>query len=347
MRASNVRFSLGLERFSGFYLWAAFIVVFGVWKPDLFLTQATVHLVASSQAISAIIAIALVVPLAAGLYDLSLGAVANLSAIIATTMQSNHHQSMGLAIAVAIAVSVVIGAVNGFFVVVARVSSFIVTLAMATVVGAVLTIISGAGQPNPPTSTTWTQLTQTTVFGFQIVVLYLLVIGLIVWWLMEHTPAGRYLYAIGDNADVARLSGIRVGKWTWFALIVSSTLSGLAGVFYASLSGPSLTFGAALLLPAFAAAFLGSTQFTPGKINVWGAVLAVYVLATGVAGLQLVTSVQWLNDMFDGAALLLAVSFAIWRQRRAVDRAPQRRPVRLSWRLSRSANRPRQSASSS
>jgi ribose transport system permease protein len=75
-----------------------------------------------------------------------------------------------------------------------------------------------------------------------------------------------------------------------------------------------------MLLPAFAAAFLGSTQLKPGRFNVWGTLLAVYVLATGVKGLQLVTGVQWLNDMFNGVALVGAVGFAVWRQRAAARR---------------------------
>ena len=108
-----------------------------------------------------------------------------------------------------------------------------------------------------------------------------------------------------------------MGRWTWLSLIASSTICGAAGVLYASLSGPSLEFGAGLLLPAYAAAFLGSTQLQPGRFNVWGTVIAVYVLATGVKGLQLVTSVQWLSDMFNGVALIAAVAFAVWRQRRA------------------------------
>lgn len=89
---------------------------------------------------------------------------------------------------------------------------------------------------------------------------------------------------------------------------------GIAGIFYASLNGPSLTFEPAMLLPAFAAAFLGSTQLTPGRFNVWGTLIAVYVLAIGVKGLQLVTGVQWANNMFNGVALIVAVAFAVWRQ---------------------------------
>ena len=260
--------------------------------------------------------IAVLIPLATGVFDLSVGATVNISAIVVAILQTRDHQGIAVSIAVAIAVGLVIGIVNGFLVVVLHLNSFIATLGMATVVGAVQEIISAESQPLPPTSSAWLNMTQYQVFGFQIVFVYMLILALIVWWVMAVTPVGRYMFAVGGNAEAARLSGIRVGKWTWWSLIASATISGLAGVFYASLSGPSLTFGAGLLLPAFAAAFLGSTQLTPGRFNVWGTVLAVYVLAIGVKGLQLVSGVQWANDMFNGVALIIAVAFAVWRQRR-------------------------------
>jgi len=95
------------------------------------------------------------------------------------------------------------------------------------------------------------------------------VLALLVWWVLEHTPAGRYIHATGGNPEAARLSGVKVGQWQWLSLLGSGTIAAVAGVFYSSLSGPSLTSGAALLLPAFAAAFLGSTQLQPGRFNMW------------------------------------------------------------------------------
>ena len=313
--------SLGFDRFSGLYLWALFILVFGIWRPDLFLTQATVHSIASSQAIVAIMGLAVLVPLAAGVFDLSIGATVNITAVTVAVLQTQHNLGVFESILVSVAMGAFIGVVNGLLVVVLRVNSFIATLATATVIGAVQVIITQQRQPLPPTSSTWNALTQKELLGgFQIVVLYLLVLALLVWWLLDHTPAGRYIYAVGGNAEAARLSGVRVGKWQWLAFIFSGTICGLAGVMYSSLNGPSLTFGASLLLPAYAAAFLGSTQIKPGRFNVWGSLIAVYVLYTGVYGLRLVTSVQWLNDMFNGVALAAAVAFAAWRQRTAVDR---------------------------
>ena len=311
---------LGPDRLSGVYLWIVFIAIFGIWQPDLFLTAATLHSVASQQAIGAMLAIAILVPLSAGAYDLSIGSTVNLAAITVVVLQSDEHWGMWPAIACTLMVCVPIGVINGFLVVRLGVSSFIATLGMATIVGAVQSIVSGQSQPMPPASQAWANLTQFTVGGFQIVVLYLLVIALLAWWLLDCTPAGRYIAAIGGNAEAARLAGVRVGTWTWLSLIFSATLSGIAGVFYGSLDGPSLAFGASLLLPAFAAVFLGSTQLRPGRFNVWGTMIAVYVLATGVKGMQLVTGVQWLNDMFNGVALLCAVSFAVWRQRRIASR---------------------------
>jgi len=196
---------------------------------------------------------------------------------------------------------------------------------MATVVTAVQDIVSGENQPLPPTSRAWSLLTQRSVGGFEIIVVYLIVMAVIIWWALDHTPFGRYLFAIGGNPEAARLSGVNVGRYTWLSLIASSTICGIAGVFYASLTGPSLSFGEALLLPAFAAVFLGSTQLKPGRFNVWGTLVAIYVLATGVRGLQLITGVQWLDDMFNGVALIGAVAFATWRSRVSSGRAAAER----------------------
>ena len=145
-------------------------------------------------------------------------------------------------------------------------------------------------------------------------------LSFIAWWFLDHTPAGRYLYAIGGNVEAARLSGVRTNRWIWTSLTISGTVAGVAGVLFASLSGPSLGFGQTLLLPAFAAVFLGSTQLSPGRFNVWGTLLAIFVLATGATGLQLLSGAQWVSDLFNGLALIGAVALAVNRQSRATRR---------------------------
>jgi len=313
------RIQLGLDRFSGLYLWAAFIVMFTIWTP-LFFTSATLHSVASGQAVAGILTVGLLIPLVAGVFDLSVGATANVTAISVIQLQTVDHLSITLSIVLSVALGALIGVVNGFLVVVLKINSFIATLAMGSVLAALLTIFTNNEQPSPPSDPAWSQLTQRSLGGFQIVFVYFLVIAILVWWGLEHTPAGRYMRVIGSNTEAARLSGLPVGRWIWISLICSATISGLAGIAFSSLLGPSLTFGQALLLPAFAAAFLGSTQLTPGRFNVWGSAIAIYVLATGIQGFQFVTGVQWLSDMFYGAALIAAVAFAGWRYRAAGNR---------------------------
>jgi ribose transport system permease protein len=307
------RFSAGLDRFSGVYLWLVFIVVFGVWTPSQFLTSSTLHAVASQQAVTGMIALAILIPLSAGLYDLSVGATANVTGILAVVLMNNDHFAVVSAVLVAIGIGILIGLINAFIVVRLGVNSFIGTLGMGSILSAVQVIISSNSQPLPPTSLAWNDLTQRTIGGFQIVVLYLVVLALLLWWLQAHTPIGRYLYAIGGNSEAARLSGVRVDRWTTLSLVLSATVAGVAGVLFTSQNGPSLDFGPTLLLPAFAAAFLGSTQLRPGRFNVWGTLLAIYVLATGVQGLQLVSGASWLSDMFNGVALIVAVALSIKR----------------------------------
>lgn len=311
----NRKFNPGFDRYSGIYLFAAFVILFGVWSPQTFLTMDTVHLIASEQAVGGMVALALLIPMIAGQFDLSVGAMANLGGLLAVVMQLKHGWSPVAAVLFAVAVGAVIGFVNGFVVVRLGVSSFIATLGMGTILVAVQTIITSGSTPPPVTSAFWNDMTQHMIFGFQIVVVYLIVLAIILWWALGHTPFGRYLYATGSNAEAARLSGIRTGLWSWTSLVLSAAISSLAGCFYVSLTGPDLSFGATLLLPSFAAVFLGSTQLIRGKFNVWGTLVAIIVLATGAQGLQLVTGVQWIQDMFNGVALILAVSLSVSRQR--------------------------------
>jgi ribose transport system permease protein len=327
MNVFGRRLSFGFDRFSGLYLWGLFILIFGIWTPSTFLTGVTVHSIATEQALAAMVGLAVLIPLAAGMYDLSVGATVNLSTILVTVLQVRDGFSMGPAIVVAIVVGMLVGVVNAIVVVRLRVNSFIATLGMTSILAAIQTIISGQEQPPPIFTSSWTGFTQDKLLGFQLVFFYLIAAALILWWVMAHTPLGRYVYATGGNTEAARLSGVKTDRWAAVTLIMSSTICGIVGVFYASLTGPSLTFGSALLLPAFAAVFLGSTQLKPGRFNVWGTVLAVYVLATGIKGMQLITGVQWLADMFDGVALITAVAFAVWQQRRAASARALRRDL--------------------
>jgi len=309
---SKKRLNLGLDRFSGVYLGILFIIVFSLLSSQFF-NMATFHVIASTQSTAGIIAIALLVPMVCEQFDLSVGANANLTGMLAVILQVNEHWSALAAVLAAIGVGFAVGMVNGFIVVALRVSSFIATLGVSSVLGAVTIIFTSNITPAAPTSSGWTNLTQIQVGGFQVVFVYLIALALLTWWLLEFTPAGRYLYAIGGNKEAARLAGVRVNRWSFLALALAGGVSGFAGILYTSLTGPSFTFGAALLLPGFAAVFLGATQITPGRFNVWGTLIAIFVLAVGVQGLELLSGATWLSPMFNGVALIAAVALAVTR----------------------------------
>ena len=163
------------------------------WQPSLFLTLDTVHSIASSQAIVAMLGIAVLVPLAAGVFDLSIGATTNLSAVVVALLQTQHHWGIVPSILAAVLVGVIIGVVNGFLVVVLNVSSFIATLATTTIIGAVQSIVTNQSQPLPPTSSASNNLTQKQVFGFQIVFFYLIILAILFWWILTTPRPGATL----------------------------------------------------------------------------------------------------------------------------------------------------------
>lgn len=320
--------NIGLDRFSGVYLGVLFIIVFSLLSSQ-FLHLSTFHVIASTQSSAGIVAIALLIPMVCGQFDLSVGANANLTGLLAVVLQVQEHWSVLPAILVAVGAGFLVGIVNGFIVVVLKVSSFIATLGVSSILGAVTIIFTNNITPPAPQAAAWSNLTQIQVGGFEIVFIYLIALALLCWWLLEFTPAGRYLHAIGGNREAARLAGVRVNYWSWIALALAGGIAGFAGILYTSLTGPSFTFGAGLLLPGFAAVFLGSTQIAPGRFNVWGTLIAIFVLAIGVEGLELLSGATWLSPMFNGVALIAAVALAVTRgtrRRNATQRASVSQP---------------------
>lgn len=305
--------NLGLHRFSGLYVLAVIIVTFGIWVPDTFLTTQTLKSVASQQAVVAILALALLVPLAAGAFDLSVGAMLGLGVVLVCKFQSDGMDFM-LAIALTVAVGASVGAINAFVIVFLRVDSFIATLGTSSILGAMVYWVSGNQQIVTGISTQFVQLGQAAVWGIPLPVVYLAVLATLLLYLMEYRPLGRKLYATGGNEVAARLSGVQTDRLVAFSLILSGAIAALAGViFAANIGSGSLTAGPPFLLPAFAALFLGSTQIHNGRVNVLGTLVAIYVLGAGVKGLLLVGAPFWVGDLFDGIALIAAVALAVQR----------------------------------
>jgi ribose transport system permease protein len=299
---------LSIRKVSALCVWVVLVVVFAIGVPDTFLTLTTLRSVLSEQAVTAILAVGLVVPLAAGGFDLSGGFTLGLGVIVSASLTGVHGASTGVTLAAALGFGFAVGAVNGLLVTRVGIDSFIATLGVGSCISALIGWISDnqtlIGLPDG-----FQRIATREVGGIQMPVFYLLAIALVLWFVLEHTPLGRHVYAIGGNADAARLSGLPTRRIVFASFAIAGVLASFAGVLLCARSAAgSPNVGPTYLLPAFAAVFLGSTQFQTGRFNVWGTVVAVYVLATGVKGLQLAGAPFWIPDLFNGLALLIAVS---------------------------------------
>jgi ribose transport system permease protein len=301
---------LGLDRFSGLYVWAALILIFSLWVPNLFLTATNARIIAGSQAITAIVAMGLIVPVACGAFDLSIAGTLGMGVCIVIWSQAHGH-GYALGIVVALAFGLLVGLVNAFIVVKLHVDSFIGTLGMSSILLAGTEWVTGGGQIANGVSPSFTAIGQKQLIGLPLPVFYMLALAILLWWLLEYTPVGRYLYGIGGNPQAARLAGIRVGRITTGAFLLSGVVAAFAGIVLAAeLGSASPDVGGPYLLPAFSAVFLGATQIRPGRVNVLGTLIAIFLLATGVKGLQLAGAPSYINDLFNGAALIIAVALA-------------------------------------
>jgi ribose transport system permease protein len=291
------------------YVWIGIIIVFSLWAPDTFPTWATVKSVLNQNAIAGLIALALVVPLSARIFDLSVGSAMGLCNIIVAWLLINKGVAVGPAIVLTIAIGLLIGVFNALVVVGARIDSFIATLATGSLMAAAISLISNDQSIiGPELGGDFAKIATTDVAGIALPVFLMLLVAVALWFVQSYTVVGRRIYATGFNESGARLTGIRTNRLQFASLMVSGIVAGIAGVLLASqVSSGSPDIGPPYLLDAFAAAFLGATQFG-GRFNAWGTVIAVLLLGTGKTGLVLVGAEPWAQSMFSGVVLLAALA---------------------------------------
>lgn len=291
------------------YVWALLIVIFSALKPHTFPNAGTVQLILNQNAITGLVALGLLLPLSAGLYDLSVGSVVGLSGIAAAWFLANVSSNIWLAILVGLLTGLVVGVVNCFVVLVMGVDSFIGTLATSSIVSAVSIAVSGDNTITKNVVGHFQNLALANWGGVAVPVFVMVAATLVLAYVMEWIPFGRFVYALGFNKEVARLGGLRIFRTSAIALLASSFFAGLAGVAEtATLGAGSDSVGPSYLLPAFAAVFLGATQFRRGRFNPWGTIVAVLFLGTGDVGLLVAGAPAWSPDIFSGFMLITAVS---------------------------------------
>ncbi len=315
-KAPRRRPKLGLDRFSGLYVWVAVIALFAIWIPDTFMTEGNFRIIAGDQAITAMLAIGLIVPLAAGVFDLSIAGVMGFS-VAMVSYQLSQGISAPIAVGTTLLCGALIGAVNGFVVVKLHVDSFIATLGMSSILLAGTYWVTDGRQITEGFTDGFLDMGSKPFLGLPLPFFYMIAVAAVMYVVLEKTPLGRYLYATGGNRQAARLAGLRVERIMFGALMTSATIAALTGVVLAAKLGTAAPdIGPSYLLPAFSAVFLGSTQIRAGRVNVLGTLIAIYLLATGVKGLQLAGAPSFVNDLFNGLALIVAVALAARTARR-------------------------------
>lgn len=318
---------LSPKKIGAVYVWLVIVVVFSIWAPSTFATWQTVKTILNQNAVSGIIALALVVPLSSQVFDLSIGYVLGLATALLAYLLVNTTLPLSICLIMTIGAGVLVGLINATVVVPLKIDSFIGTLATGSIIAAIIVMITGdldiSGlRLTGPIS----KLASANLGGFELPVFITLVLAGALWWLMQHTVTGRRLYATGFNEEAARLTGVPTRKLRFYALIVSAVISTVAGIVLMSqIQSASPDLGPPYLLDAYAAAFLGATQIHPGRFNVWGTIIGVLLVATGQTGLGQVGAPIWAGDLFTGIVLLLALGLTNVERVEAARRWVRRR----------------------
>jgi ribose transport system permease protein len=300
----------------------ALVVFFSAIRPNTFGTVTNLEAIATAETPVIILAFAEMVVLIIGRIDLSIGATFSLSTVTAADLILKHQVTPVVGIGVALLAAAAIGLVNGLLVALGRIDAFVVTLATWTVVNGLVLLFTNGVSIYGRTSGVFGSLTTGSVLGVPLLLVYAVAAMLVLAAVLTSFPVGRRMYATGSNERAALLSGIRTSRYVVITFVVGALLAGLAGVLLASNTGSGTPgVGDSLLIPAITAAFLGGTSVTPGRFNPAGTLIAAYLIAVAVAGLQQLGAAQWVTPVFNGLMLLVAVSVSLIATRTSARRA--------------------------
>ncbi len=310
-RAGQLQGVLGrrIEAWALVVMWGVLILVFTIAEPGLFLTVGNWANILGNQAVLLLLALASMVPLLMRDFDLSLGANTTLAAMTLAILNVQHHMQIVLACLIAVAVSLCVSAFNALFTVKFGGDPFVITLGMLTVLTGITYLISGSATVGVVSPGLVKLVFLDTWLGIPVEFYVGLLVALIVWYVLSFTPAGQQAVIVGESREVAKLSGVRVARARTIGYLVAGLIAALGGIVWAASTG-SVDPGSGainLLLPAVAAVFLGSTCITPGRFNVPGTVIAVYFLASGAIGLENKGAQDYVQQLFYGAALIVAI----------------------------------------
>ncbi|WP_246887880.1 ABC transporter permease [Streptomyces sp. GESEQ-13] len=301
------------SRFAVIGVWIALAVLFSVLRPDTFMTSGSLKVIFGSQNQSALVFLtaALLCTIIVGEFvDMSVASNFGLAAIMLTILHVNHGWNVWAAVLAALVLSTAVGAVNGWLVVKVGVNAIVVTLGMGTFLLGIALWVSDL-MPVSGLPSGFKDIALQPVAGLPVSFFYGLALMLGFAYVLHVTPLGRTMRFVGESREVARLAGVRVTRLRIGAFTTAGLIAGVGGVLSAAATGgfdPNVS--QSYLLPIFAATFLGTAILQPGRFNPVGTLVAVFFLATGVLGLQLLGATSWVTSVFYGGVLVVAVTLS-------------------------------------
>ncbi|MHB1537694.1 MAG: ABC transporter permease [Solirubrobacteraceae bacterium] len=297
-----------LQRYGALLMLILVCVVFSILSPNSFATKQNAVTILQEQAVLGCLALGLLFPIAVGEFDLSVGYVLGLAAVEAAALGGKDHLGGGPVIVIVLLTGAAIGAINGILTARFRIHSLIATLGVGFAVSGATVGVSGGTTLFEGIPSAIPTLANTEILGLKSSVWIVIVIAIVLYVVLAFTPFGKRIYAVGGSERVARLAGVRTRLVKIAAFSIAGCLAACAGLLQlGQAGGANPSFGVELLLPAFAAIFLGATAIRPGTFNVWGTIVAILLLAAGFTGLGLEGVPIWVQPIFDGAVLLTAV----------------------------------------
>lgn len=309
------------EAYALLVITALLVVFFSLWgkTSSTFPTLADFQAIAGSQAILTVAALGALVPLVCNEFDVSIGAALGLSAVLTASCLSAGFP-LALAIFVGIAAGAGVGILNGVLVARARVSGVVVTLGTASILQGVIIGKTGGQSVVNGIPNSFISFGTSNLIGIPEILAPVIVVAILTYYLLGHTPLGRFMHMVGINRSAARLVGVSPGRVVFASFVASGTISGIAGVLEVAHSGSAdPNAGGTYTLPALAAAFLSAAAIKPGSYNVGGVLTAITFLAVINGGLNLAGAQPYVSDIINGAALIAGVALAVHlgRKRRA------------------------------
>ncbi|MCI8786253.1 MAG: ABC transporter permease [Eubacterium sp.] len=295
-----------LKNYYIFMLLIVLCVGFGLLSPQFFTVSNWSNLLLV-QATTGVMALGAIFVLILGEFDVSLGYLISFCMMTGAVLAERGASGVVVLI-VMVAVGALCGLASGLLTVKAKVSSFIATLGMGILLYGLNLAISNGEVHSGSVPGLLTTIGQAKWGGIGICFWVLLVLCAVIYLMLNHTVIGRNLYAVGGSEKISFLAGVKTNRIRILAFVLSGAFTGVGAVFQLGQAGAANpSSGPNLLMPTYAIVFLSATAFQVGTYNVPGLLLSIIILGVGINGLNLMGAPSWVEFVYNGGVLVLAV----------------------------------------